>query len=264
MANSRTLDMIGQLHCDIFQQNRLMLNLVDMKIKMIRSKPIFCLLSTNNSEYNVELKHASLFVRKVKVRPGVSLGHAKALEKTSAKYHIDRVVCKTYSVPKGSLSFMQDNVFLGSMPKRLIITFVKNAAINGQYSLNPFNFKHHKLNFLGIYLDGQPVPCKPMELNYESENYIRAYHSLFSGFNRDKGIYISREEFSKGYAIYSFDLTPDLCDGSHFNLLHQGNLRVEAKFARALEETVSVLVYAEFQNIIEITKSRHVLCDFAN
>ncbi|GBN69183.1 hypothetical protein AVEN_76812-1, partial [Araneus ventricosus] len=36
MANSRTLDMIGQLHCDLFQQNRLMLNLVDMKIKMIR------------------------------------------------------------------------------------------------------------------------------------------------------------------------------------------------------------------------------------
>ncbi|GBM22488.1 Uncharacterized protein F54H12.2 [Araneus ventricosus] len=264
MANSRTLDMIGQLHCDIFQQNRLMLNLVDMKIKMIRSKPNFCLLSTNNSEYNVVLEHASLFVRKVKVSPGVSLGHAKALEKTSAKNPIDRVVCKTYSIPKGSLSFMQDNVFLGSMPKRLIITFVKNAAINGQYSLNPFNFKHHKLNFLGIYLDGQPVPCKPMELNYESENYIRAYHSLFSGFNRDKGIYISREEFSKVYAIYSFDLTPDLCDGSHFNLLHQGNLRVEAKFARALEETVSVLVYAEFQNIIEITKSRHVLCDFAN
>ncbi|GBN55826.1 Uncharacterized protein F54H12.2 [Araneus ventricosus] len=170
MANNRTLDMIGQLHCDIFQQNRLMLNLVDMKIKMIRSKPNFCLLSTNNSEYNVVLEHASLFVRKVKVSPGVSLGHAKALKNTSAKYPTDKVVCKTYSIPKGSLSFMQDNVFLGSMPKRLIITFVKNAAINGQYSLNPFNFKHHKLNFLGIYLDGQPVPCKPMELNYESEN----------------------------------------------------------------------------------------------
>ncbi|GBN39472.1 hypothetical protein AVEN_51774-1, partial [Araneus ventricosus] len=58
MANSRTLDMIGQLHCDIFQQNRFMLNLVDMKIKMIRSKPNFCLLSTNNSEYNVVLEHA--------------------------------------------------------------------------------------------------------------------------------------------------------------------------------------------------------------
>ncbi|GBL65018.1 hypothetical protein AVEN_1362-1 [Araneus ventricosus] len=42
MTNSRTLDMIGQLHCYLFQQNRLMLNLVDMKIKMIRSKPNFC------------------------------------------------------------------------------------------------------------------------------------------------------------------------------------------------------------------------------
>ena len=33
------------------------------------------------SEYKVTLEHASLFIRKVKVSPGVLLGHAKALEK---------------------------------------------------------------------------------------------------------------------------------------------------------------------------------------
>jgi hypothetical protein len=265
IERSQTVDMIGQLHCDIFQQNRLLLNLVDVKIKMVRSKPAFCLVSpTADADYKVVLDHASMFIRKVKVSPGVSLGHAKALEKSSAKYPIDRILCKTYSISPGSWSFMQDNVFLGRMPKRVIITCVENAAINGQYARNPFLFAHHNVNFLSIYVDGQSVPCKPLELNFKSDNYVRAYYSLFSSFDRDRGIYLTREEYAKGHVLYAFDLTPDLCDGSHFNLQHQGNLRLELKFSEPLTKTLSVLIYAEFQNVIEITKSRHILCDFAN
>lgn len=264
-CKSQTLDMIGQLHCDIFQQNRLMLNLVDLKIKLTRSKPEFCLLSSSTkAEYKVDLEHASLFIRKVKVSPGVSLGHAKALEKSSAKYPLDRVLCKTYSVSAGSWSFMQDNVFLGVMPKRLIIACLQNASMNGQYTLNPFLFKHCNLNYVSVYVDGQPVPGKPLELNFPDKNYIRAYHSLFSGFNQDKGLYITRDDYADGHTLFAFDLSPDLCEGPHLNLQRQGNLRVELKFSKALEETISVLIYAEFENVIEITKSRHVLCDFGN
>lgn len=264
-AKSKTIDMIGQLHSDIFQQNRLLLNMIDLKIKMTRSKPEFCLMtSVKELAYKVILTHASLFIRKIKVNPGVSLGHAKALEKNTAKYPIDRVLCKTYSVSVGSWSFMQDNVFLGTMPKRVIITCLENAGMNGQYNLNPFFFHHYDVNFLSVYVDGQPVPSKPLELDFRNGSYIRAYHRLFSGFNDDKGIFLSREEFSKGHTLYAFDLTPDLCNGPHLNLQHQGNLRVEVKFSKALEKTISLLIYAEFENVIEVTKSRHVLCDFAN
>lgn len=264
-AKSRTLDLIGQLHCDIFQQNRLLLNLVDVKIKITRSKPAFCLVaSEKNVEYKVMIEHASLFIRKVKVSPGVSLGHAKALEKSTAKYPIERVLCKTYSVSKGSWSFMQDNVFLGVMPRRVIVTCLDNAAVNGQYDLNPFLFEHYNTNFLCLYVDGQPVPGKALELDFDAGSYIRAYHRLFTGFNEDKGIDITREEFAKGYTLFAFDLSADLCNGPHLSLQHQGNLRLEIKFSKALEKTISVLIYAEFENVIEITKSRHILCDFAN
>ena len=262
---SQVLDMIGQLHCDIFQQNRLLLNLVDLKIKMTRSTPKFCLVSEEaTANYKVVLEHASLYIRKVKPSPGVSLGHAKALEKTSAKYPIDRVLCKTYSISAGSWSFLQDNVFLGTMPKRIILTLLPNAAMNGQYKSNPFMFHHHNVNFVCVYVDGQPIPSKPLELDYENKSYIRAYHTLFPGVNQDRGLFLNREEFALGHTLYAFDLTPDMCDGPHLNLQQQGNLRVELKFSKELEETLSVLIYAEFENIIEISKSRHVLCDFAN
>lgn len=126
--NSNTLDMMSSLHCDIFQQNRLLLNTVDFKIKMIHSKPEFCLMALKPSDssqpdpdYKLVLEHASLFIRKVKINAGVLLGQLKGLEKTSAIYPIDRVLCKTYS--------MQDNVFLGSVPKRIIIGLLENGSI---------------------------------------------------------------------------------------------------------------------------------------
>ncbi|GFT64346.1 uncharacterized protein F54H12.2 [Trichonephila clavipes] len=113
---SATVDMIGCIHSDLFHQDRLLLNLVDLKIKLIRSKPEFCLQGSEG--FKVVLDHVSLFIRKVRVNPGVILGHAKALEKTSAKYPINRVLCKVYSIPKGSMSFIQDNIFSGQMPKK--------------------------------------------------------------------------------------------------------------------------------------------------
>ena len=54
----------------------------------------------------------------------------------------------------------------------------------------------------------------------------------------------------------------DQCDGDLFNLLKQGNVRLDMKFAQALGNTINVTVSAEFQNILEIDRSRNVLFDY--
>ncbi|GBO14422.1 hypothetical protein AVEN_176721-1 [Araneus ventricosus] len=84
--SSATVDMIGGIYSDLFHQERLLLNLVDVKIKLIRSKPEFCLQGEEG--HKVVLEKISLLVRKVRVSPGVILGHVKALEKETAKYPI--------------------------------------------------------------------------------------------------------------------------------------------------------------------------------
>lgn len=256
---STTVDMMGRLHVDLFNQDRLLLNLVDVKLKLIRNKPEFCLMG--DGDYKIVLDHVSLFVRKVRVNPGVIVAHAKALEKTTAKYPIDRVVCKVFSIPQSSYSFVQDNVFSGQMPKRLIIACVDNDAFNGNYQKSPFEFNHYHTNFVGVYVDGQPVPHQPMHLDFEKQNYIQAYQNLFL---KSDGLYLTRTEFAQGYTLFLFDLSPDLCDGEHFNLIHHSNLRLELKFSKALEKTVSLIVFAEFESLIEINKSRNVLFDFGN
>ena len=256
---SSIVDMIGGIHFDLFHQERLLLNMVDVKLTLVRSKPEFCLLGSEG--HKVVLEHVSLFVRKVRVSPGVILGHAKVLEKGNAKYPINRVICKSYSIPQNSMSLIQDNVFVGQIPRRLVIGCVDNDAFHGTFSKSPFDFKHYHLNFISVYVDGQPVPYNPLELDFENSNYIRAYQSLF--FNKkQEGLFISREDYIKDNVLYGFDLSPDLCDGEHLNLVKHSNLRVELKFKKPLTQTICVVIFAEFDNVIEINKSRNVIFDF--
>jgi len=63
----------------------------------------------------------------------------------------------------------------------------------------------------------------------------------------------SAESFSDGFALYAFDLTPDLTEEDHFNLTKEGSVRLVLKFANALTDPVTVIAYAEFQNVIEST-----------
>ncbi|GFY47154.1 uncharacterized protein F54H12.2 [Trichonephila inaurata madagascariensis] len=200
--------MIVCIHSDLFHQDRLLLNLVDLKIKLIRSKLEFCLQGSEG--FKVVLDHVSLFIRKVRVNPEVILGHAKALEKTSAKYPIDRVLCKVYSIPKGSMSFIQDNIFSGQMPKKLFVVCVDNEAFHGAFSKFPYEFKHFNLNFIGVYVDGQPVPHNPLELDFSKDQYLRAYQTLFVGTDRIGQERVLSQEPPYFQGAYSRDTLPPL------------------------------------------------------
>jgi len=107
-------------------------------------------------------------------------------------------------------------------------------------------------------LDGeQQHALKRIQPSFGNGLYVRAYNTLFAGtckFNHDEGNHVSREDFAEGYALYAYDLTADLAEFYHFNLVKHGNLRLALKFFAALEQTVTVIAYAEFDNVIEIDR----------
>ena len=267
-SRSREVDMMGRLHCDIFHQEKFMLNGVDVKIRLIPSKNVFNLMAeVPFANYQSVITHASMFVRKAKINPAVALGQAKASEKGAVKYPLKRVVVKTFSIPRGNLGVVQDNLFLSQTPNRLVVGLVDSAAYNGLPNKNPFHFKTYGLNFLSLYLDGKQIPSKPLTPNYPGGHFILAYYSLMTATglaNRDAGSFIERRDFPYGYTLYAFDLTPSLLDENElFELVKSRALRLEMKFEHVLTESVMVIVWAELDSIIEIDRSRQVLTDFS-
>ena len=110
-------------------------------------------------------------------------------------------------------------------------------------------------------MDGEQIPRKPPFLNFDEargQNVIAGYQSLFSGtgkLSQDAGNQISRSDYGCGYTAFCFD-----CSGDHFELIKQGNLRAELHFKEPLANTVNLIVYAEFQNVIEIDGNRATCC----
>ena len=264
-AESKTVDMCGKLHIDLCNQDKYLPNGVDMDLKLVRSSNDFCLLSDKSEKFKVEIVDASLFVRRVNLFPEVQHAHLKAFERAPAKYPIQRGDVKTFTIPTGVRSFSQENVYNGQIPKRMVVAMVDNKAYNGDQGKNPFNYKHNKLNNLSICIDGKQVPSKPLRPDFPNKQYSRAYVNLFSAtgkFGEDEDNDITREDFVNGYALFAFDLTPDLsADSSVHNHLNRGNLRIELNFEEDLKETVTLLVYGQFDNTIFITGTKNVTSD---
>ena len=82
-----------------------MLNEVNVKVRLVRNKDSFCLMSSEAyASYKVKIISAVLLVRKVQLSPTVFLAHSTVIQSGLAKYPIRRVVCKTYTIPAGRKS----------------------------------------------------------------------------------------------------------------------------------------------------------------
>lgn len=270
--DGRAFEMYGPLHVDFFFQPKYLISNVPVRVKLTRSPASFVLMATQNfpniNALRVEITDASLWVRRIQVSPSVELAHAKVMQKANALYPIHRVETETMPIPVGTRTITKDNFFSGKLPRRLILAMLSNEAFNGSFQHTPFNFKTYGLESVELTVDGENVAGTPLNCDFQGGLYCRAYDNMFSSMQKaykDAGIDISYSDFASGYALFCFDLTPDGCGAcnEHFEVQRNGNLRMKLRFAAATTETINILVYGEFDSVIEITKEREVLMEYS-
>ena len=264
---SKTVPMICKPHSDIFFQKRYILNGVDLKLKLVKNSNPFVLMAAANADYKLKVTAASFFVRKVKINNGIQLNHIEMLDKKlqPAVYPLRRVEMKTCNIGTGSLSWSEENLFQGVMPKKIVVGLVKATAFEGAYAENPYNFQNFNLKFCSLLVDGKMVPQKPLDSDFTNDLTLRNYHTLLETtgvlFNQG-GIGIDRSEYEQGYSLIAFNLIPDLEESGCYHLIKKGNIRLELKFSQALANPVNVVIYAEFDGAVKIDKNRAVITNF--
>lgn len=265
---NKIVDLYGPIHSDLFNIDEHMLSGVEVNIKLQRAKETFHLMGEENIEGNFEIVDAVLYARKVKVQAPVILAHNRVLEMATAKYPLTRVDIKTFTIPANTHSKSIDNIYLGTLPKRCIIGFVDTQAFNGDITMNPYNFQNFDLTQLCFYLDSVAVPSRPFECDFVNERYIRAYHSLFEGTNinhADIGNDIPREDYPNGYTLFAVDMTPDLsASAQHISVAKTGSLRVDVYFGTVLAQSITAVIFAEFDALLEVDKNRCIITDYSS
>ena len=274
----------GPIFSDIFMIDRLLLNMMDLKVVLNRSTDDFCLMDKNSkgSEIfpKVHLTDVVLKIRKVKVDQPVSDGVERMLKQTPALYPIRRVECKILIIPENLPNTRQDNIFSGLIPNSFVVGLVHVNAANGTYGKNPYNFAHFGVTNVSLTANGQEIPFKQLTLKYpKSEtgeidpatdtelDFDEAYNTLFSGTGKiysNAGLDITREDYPGGYALYAFDLTPDMCKSSdYFNTVQRGSLTLALTFGEATKHPIAMGCYGDFENVIRIDAERNAIYEIS-
>jgi hypothetical protein len=186
---SKLLQLEGPLLLDLAQQDRYILNGVEIKLKFWPSMAPFNMLSLNEG-YRFKILNAHLNLCTVNIAPGILVGHAEALKIAPALYPYFHSEIKTYTLPSGVYQYTMCDLFQGRVPSDLIVGLVSQDSYNGQYDKNPFNFQHYDCNFIGFYVDSVSVPGHELQPKFKLTNNgkNRRKRSLPSGAssNRNK------------------------------------------------------------------------------
>lgn len=263
-TESNQIELYGKIHTDVFNISRLLLNNVDLKVLLNMEKQSFFMMNgANAGEPQIKICEATMYMRHVTINPSVLLAHNNLLAVKPASYPFKRTEMKSFTLFPGIHSLNLDNVITGQLPNILIFTMVKSKGFNGSRDVNPLNFQHFNLQRFNICVNGVQIPSQPLEFDFSNERKSsRGYNTLFTGTGyhyHDGGHQITKQMFDNGYFLLAFDLTADhQYDGEHNSPLKQGSIRIEGRFEEALKESITCLVYSEFDSNITIDQSRTV------
>ena len=281
IENSKKFTLSGPIFTDVFMSDRLLINMLDLKVVLNRSYNEFCLMDVNKSgskvNPKVELTDVILKIRKVKVDQTIRDSTEILLKQTPAIYPVRRVACKALTIPANLPNIRLDNIFSGLVPTSFVFGLVDSNAYTGDYSKNPFNFKNYDISTITLSVNGEEIPFKQLRLKFpnpsDSESkkktvdFIQAYNTLFSGTGKmfsNMGLDITRDDYPQGFTLFAFDLTPDMCNtADYFNTVQRGTLSVDLTFDQATPEAISMVCYSDFENIIRIDSERNVIYDIS-
>ncbi len=123
------IELIGKLFNPLFFQEKVLPTQVPLKIFLKKASDRFVLMHNENSEFSLNFVDAVLMVQKV--QPVASLHGTidKMLqEKHNIPYFLKTPSINYMTIEAGSSQFMRDNLFLGKLPKHIMLGMVETEA----------------------------------------------------------------------------------------------------------------------------------------
>lgn len=265
---SQWVQIAGSLHIDIVNQDRYIINNLDLRLQLDRNSDKFCLLCHDHPtmEPVLQVRNMKLYMQQVTLTGSVNLAIERTLTSHTAKYPLNRIIIKALHINPGAREASENQLFQGVIPSRIIVGLVETGALQGAYNRNPFNFQHFKVTEASVTAGGNTYPYFPLTTDYPNNFYMRAYLTFYDALgyaHQDRTCGIDPRMFKFGNCFYVFDLSNDTeTNGGHFNLLREGTVSVNLKFAEPVPVGgLDAICYSETPGMLEITRERNVTMD---
>ena len=256
-----TYTLMGYLSSDMWNIQASVLNGVEIGIKLYPNKDSFRLMAfPPGVEATMTLKDVTLKVCKKRMASKVVIGHAEVLKRHDATYPFTRSEVRSFTLNAGRMSGTIENPYQSNIPTRLVVGFVRADAKAGSFSRDPLKFHHYDLATAGFYINDEPVPRRPYELDPASGRFNEPLMELQTAMGKHgEDLGISYEEYSNGAFLIPFEVQPTAAANLQYLARRTGgHCRLELTFKKPLPHNVCVITYALFPSVLEIDQARNV------
>ena len=254
---------------EVFHLSKLLVPQVQIGIQLFFNSPDFFTIRYRGADamrLNVADIKIRLLLCQVKVNENLYRELALTMNKSIVSYPTVRSEVRTYNLSATERLFEINNPFQNRTPNLIIVGLVDAAAFNGAVDKNPFAFQKFNLRSIKQLVKGEEYPCENLELAHDSDQLdVRGYHRFLeatSCLRKSKGNMVTRKEWGHGraFTLFAFD---NAANGHlHSPVLNpklSGELQLMLHFADDPGVNVTVIVYGEFENLLEVDSNKAIL-----
>ena len=254
---------------EVFHLSKLLVPQVQIGIQLFFNAPEFFTIryrGTDAMRLNVADVKIRLLLCQVKVNEDVYRDLALKMNKSIVSYP-NRAKRSADLQPGCHRTPLRDQQPVQNRtPNLIIVGLVEAAAFNGNVQKNPFAFQKFNLRSIKQLVKGEEYPYETLELAHDSDQLdMRGYHRFLeatSCLRKSKGNMVTRKECGQGraFTLFAFD---NAANGHlHSPVLNpklSGELQLMLHFGADPAVNVTVIVYGEFENLLEVDSNKAVL-----
>ena len=250
-----------------FHMGKVMVPGVEMNLELYFNSPDFYTWATlhDGTKRYVQLREQDVNITfhlcRLSFNPDVyeSLESQRKLQQQWAKYQVVRSQIRTFSFNGTTTKWMEDNLFLGKVPQRMIVGILDSTAFNGDKEKYLFAFQKKGVTAVRQFIEGEEYPYVTLELNGANNRKdlmgYRRFLEAAGAVGKHREFMVKPDEWGqdKNCTLFMWNNVPSGdADSPLLNPKQTGAVRLEITFRAALNANVTILVWGEFESIIYI------------
>ena len=251
-------------YLEVFHLSKLLVPGIQIQINMYFNNPNVWTIRWHGGN-TLRLQEADVKVKLIlaQVKMATSIHREIANDMKSVRvttYPTVRGEIRTYSHPNDNRHFECSNPFCNQLPNRVVVLLMEQTAFNGDVTMNLFTFGKFNVSTIKQLGNGEEYPYETLELQHDDDSKdLSGYYRFLQAsgaFCRGRGNMVLR------CTVFAFDNTANGClDSAVLNPKRTGELRLVFDIGADLGVNLTVLVYGEFENLLEIDANKVVTYD---
>ena len=268
--------MVFKPHLEVFHTGKVLVPQTEVKLQFFFNDPDFWTygrtqLATVANNKAIRLNPEDIEIRFMvcQLRLNSNMFKTLAVQRAAtpyAEYPVVRSEIRTYTFQGTSDSWEENNIFQNRIPDRMVVGLLDAKAFNGDRDYYPYAFQKFGLETIKQIVRGEEYPYETLELSgtNSTRDPLGFFRFVLASGARKKSVptvlKYSDWGHNKNCTLFMFDnVASGDADSADLNPRQSGDLQIKIKFNTAPRKVITVMIYGEFENLLEVDKFGGVL-----